>query len=156
MIPNPNQIFERYERGEIEREEMQALMALHARELISEMEEDHSNPAAALLEYLLSKRATSRLVRKHGGRLIREIFHALSVVPDFPPARILWNAMHPDVPLHCFLRIRREPVFRLTAVERKGDKVEVEVQHGAAAKGKAEVRKFTLARSTDWILRVVE
>ena len=40
MIPTPNEIFARYERGEIERDEMQALMALNARELIAEMEEN--------------------------------------------------------------------------------------------------------------------
>jgi len=41
MTPTPNQLFALYERGEIEREELHALMAVHARELISEMEEDY-------------------------------------------------------------------------------------------------------------------
>ncbi len=156
MLPTPNEIFARYERGEIERDEMQALMALNARELIAEMEEDHQNPAAALMEYLLARRAVSKLVRKHGGRVLREVFHALSEVPDFPPARLLWNALHPDVPLHCFVRIRRAPVFRVVSLERRGETVLLEVQHGSAEKGKATERKFTLRRGPDWKLRVVE
>ena len=112
MIPTPNEIFARYERGEIERDEMQALMALNARELIAEMEEDRQNPAVALMEYLLSRRAVSRLVRQHGGRVLREVFHALSLVPDFPAARLLWNALHRaarrNVPGGGAARFRRE------------------------------------------------
>jgi len=156
MIPTPTEIFALYERGEIEREEMQALMALNARELIAEMEEDRLNPAAALMEYLLSRRAVSRLVRKNGGRLLREIFHALSLVPGFPPARLLWNASHPDVPLHCFVRIRREPIFRVDLIEQKGESTFVEVRYGSAEKGKATRQRFTLKRGADWKLRVVE
>ncbi len=154
MIPTPTEIFARYERGEIERDELQALMALNARELIAEMEEDHLNPAAALMEYLLCRRAAARLVRKHGGRLLREILHALSLVPDFPPARRLWNASHPDVPLHCFLRMKKEPVFRVESIRPKGGDVEVDVACGSAEKGKAAKRTFTLKRGTDWKLRV--
>jgi hypothetical protein len=153
MIPTPSEIFSRYERGEIEREEMQALMALNARELIAEMEEDHLNPAAALVEYLLCRRAAARLVRNHGGRLLREILYALSLVPDFPPARFLWNASHPDVPLHCFFRMRKEPVFRLNSIRGKDGTVEVEVAYGSAEKGKATKRIFTLKRGADWKLR---
>ena len=52
MIPTPSQIFDRFERGEIEREELHALMAFHAHELIQEMEEDYQNPAAAWIESL--------------------------------------------------------------------------------------------------------
>ncbi|RYD32184.1 MAG: hypothetical protein EOP87_13290 [Verrucomicrobiaceae bacterium] len=155
MIPSPSEIFAQYERGEIEREEMQALMALNARELIAEMEEDHLNPAAALVEYLLCRRAAARLVRQHGGRLIREVLHALSLVPGFPPARRLWNASHPDVPLHCFLRLQKEPVFRLDSIRTKGGDVEVEVRYGSAEKNRAEKRAFTLQRGADWKLRVV-
>lgn len=156
MIPTPTEIFALYERGEIEREEMQSLMALNARELIAEMEEDRLNPAAALMEYLLSRRAASRLVRKHGGRLLREVLHALSLVPDFPPARFLWNATHPDVPLHCFLRMRKEPVFRVEALGTKGELISVEVHYGSAEKGRATMRIFTLKRGPDWKLRVVK
>lgn len=155
MIPTPHEIFARFERGEIEREEMQALMALHARELIREMEEDHRNPVEALIEGLLARRAAAKLVRRHGGRLLREVFHALSQVPDFPPSRILWNALHPDVPLHCFLRIRREPVFRVARLERTADGFLVEVHHGRAKRGETSIQQFELRREPGWNLTVL-
>ncbi len=156
MIPTPIEIFRRFERGEIERDEMQALMALNARELIAEMEQDRLNPAAALLELLLCRRAASKWVRRLGGRLVRDILQALANADDFPPARLLWNASHSDVPLHCFFRIRREPVFYLSSVERQAGQILVETRHGASGKVKQEIRTFVLKREADWILRVAE
>jgi len=156
MLPTPSEIFARFERGEIERDEVHALMALHARELITEMEEDYQHPAAALIENLRTRRLAARLVRRHGGRLLREVLTALSEVADFPPARRLWNAPHPDVPLHCFLRIAREPVFRILTIHAVGTDLEVAVEHGAAGRGKATPRRFTLRRNADWHLKVVE
>lgn len=153
MLPTPQELFARFERGEIERDELQALMAMHARELIAEMEDDHRNPAAALLESLLAKRAMGRLVRRHGGRFMREVLVALSGVDGFAPARYLWNAAHPDVPLHCFLRMRREPVLRLTAVERGPEESRVVVEHGAAGRGAAQRSRFVLRRDPQWRLR---
>lgn len=155
MIPTPSQIFASFERGEIERDEMHALMALHARELIKEMEEDYQNPAAALIESLLARRSAGRLVRRHSGRLFREILTALGEVEDFPPARYLWNASHPDIPLHCFLRMRREPVFRISSIKPRGDEFEVEVEYGTAGRGKAQKRTFLLKRDDLFKLRVV-
>ncbi len=156
MIPTPAQLFALFERGEIERDELQALMALHARELIQEMEEDYQNPAAAWMESLLARRAASRLVRRHGERLLRELLGALAEVADFPPARHLWNAAHPDVPLHCFLRIRREPVFRVLNIDSKPGEITVFIEHGDAAKGKGTRRSFLLKRDGLWKLRAVE
>lgn len=153
MLPPPNHIIASYERGEIERDEMHALMALHARELIKEMEEDYQNPAAAWIESLLARRAAGRLVRSHGARLFREVLGALADIPDFPPVRHLWNAAHPDVPLHCFLRIRREPVFRILHMEVKSGDVHVMIEHGGNAKGKASRRSFILRRDELWKLR---
>jgi hypothetical protein len=154
MLPTPSEIFARFERGEIERDEVHALMALHARELITEMEEDYQHPAAALIENLRARRLAARLVRRHGGRLLREVLIALSEVPDFPPARRLWNAPHPDVPLYCFLRIAREPVFRILSILSSGTDLEVTVEHGAAGRGKATPRLFMLRRDADWRLKV--
>lgn len=152
MIPTPRQIFASFERGEIERAELHALMALHARELIEEMEEDQMNPAAAWIEGLLARRASKRLTRLHGGRVLREVLIALSNVPDFPPAGYLWNAVHPDVPLYCFFRMRREPVFRILSVEAKAGGFRVLVEHGAAAKGKGARCGFLLKRDEKWQL----
>jgi hypothetical protein len=154
MLPTPSQIFARFENGEIERDELQSLMAAHARELIAEMEEDRQNPAAAWIESLRARRAAGQLIRRHGSRLIREILMALADLPDFPPARYLWNADHPDVPLYCFLRMRREPVFRIVSMVRRADGIDLSVEHGSASRGKATRQHFTFKRDAQWRLRV--
>jgi hypothetical protein len=154
MIPSPKQLFEMFERGEIERDELQALMAAHARVLIVEMEEDHQNPAAAWIESLLARQAAGRLVRRHGGRLVREVLVALSEMADFAPTSYLWNADHPDVPLHCFLRIRREPVFRILQLTRRDEVIEVKVEYGNARRGSGIRETFILRRDERWKLRV--
>lgn len=155
MLPPPNRIFERFERGELERDEFQALMALHQRELIGEIEEERQHPAAAVLERLLSLRAARRLEKRHGARLVREVLAALAEVDGFPAARWLWNALHPDVPLYCFLRMRREPVFRVISLERDGERVVARVEYGAPGAEKPERREFELKRDDKWRLRVV-
>ena len=155
MIPTPKQLFALFERGEIERDELQALMAVHAKELIAEMEDDYQNPAAAWIESLLARRAAGRLVRKHGSRLLREVLIALAELEDFPPSRKLWNAAHPDVPLHCFLRIRREPVFRIVSIERRSEVFDVVTEHGEAGRGRATRTLFVLKRDASWHLKAV-
>ena len=149
----PAELFARFERGEIDRAELHGLLALNARELIEEMEQDYQNPAAALLEYLLARRALSRLARRHGPRTIREVLIALSQLPEFPPARYLWNAAHPDVPLHCFLRMRREPVFRIRQLRPNGERgFVVTCEFGPAGRGLATVQSITLTRDSNWRL----
>lgn len=138
----------------MERDELHALMALHSRELIAEMEDDHRNPAAAWLETLLARRSAGRLVRRHGSRLLREILLALADIPEFPAVRHLWNASHPDVPLHCFLRMRREPVFRILSIDTAGGEARVTIEYGEAARGKGTRRLFVLRRDPQWKLRV--
>lgn len=152
MLPTPSQIIASFERGEIERDELHAMMALHARELIREMEEDYQNPAAAWIESLLARRATGRLVRRHGARVVREVLVAIAEVPDFPPARYLWNAGHADVPLHCFFRMRRDPVFRILSLEMKSGEIRVMVEYGDAAKNKHR-KTLLLNRDEEWKLR---
>ncbi len=152
MIPTPSELFARFERGEIEREELHAMMAVHARELITEMEDDWLNPAAAWIERLLARQAAGRLTRRHGAGLLREVLAALAELPDFPPAKYLWNATHPDVPLHCFLRMRREPVFRITDFRQREGFIELATEHGSARRGLATRRKFTLRRNAKWHL----
>jgi hypothetical protein len=153
MIPTPSQLAVLLERGEIERGEFQAMMAVHARVLISEIEEDYQNPAAAWIENLRARQAAGRLVRRHGSRLLRELLVALSDVPDFPPAGYLWNAGHPDIPLHCFLRIRRVPVFRILHLDHRSDSIELLVEHGEAGRGRGTRRMFVLKRDDHWRLR---
>ncbi len=155
MIPTPRQIFANFEKGEIDRDELHTLMALHARELIEEMEEDYQNPAAAWIESLLARRAASRLVRQHGSRLLREVLVALGEIPDFPPVRHLWNAAHPDIPLRCFLRMRREPVFRILSLDTLSGEIRVVIEHGQTTKGKGTRRTFLMKRDAQWKFRVV-
>lgn len=152
MLPTPSQIIASFERGEIERDELHAMMALHARELIREMEEDYQNPAAAWIESLLARRAIGTLVRRHGARVVREVLVAIADVPDFPPARYLWNAGHADVPLHCFFRMRRDPVFRILSLEMKSGEIRVMVEYGDAAK-KKQRKTLLLNRDEEWKLR---
>ena len=153
MLPTPSQLAAQFERGELERDEFHALMAMHARELIAEIEEDYQNPAAAWIESLLARQAAGRLIRRHGSRLLREVLVALAEVRDFPPARYLWNAAHPDVPLHCFLRIRRVPVFRILQFDHRSNSIEVLIEHGEAGRGRGTRQLFHLKRDDQWHLR---
>lgn len=143
-----------FERGEIERTELQTLMAVHARELITEMEEDCRNPAAAWIESLLARQAAGCLARRHGQRLVREVLVALAAVKDFPPARFLWNADHPDVPLHCFMRMRREPVFRILQLIPRDELLVLNVEYGDSKRGRGTREILTLRRDAQWRLRV--
>lgn len=133
--PTPPQIFEEFESQRITREQLHAALRWHHLDLIDEVVEAHENPLATFWEGLLAKRAAARWSGRHGHWRIRHIFHALSHVPDFPPAQGLWNALHPDVPLHCFFRLRRAPVFRLLKVQVRHGLIEVHVEHGSKADG---------------------
>ena len=98
--------------GQMTRDEFREAMKLHALEIIDEMEEDHLNPVAALLEQVTSRRAASRLLKKNSESLVREVLLTLSEVEDFPPARWLWNAAHPHIPLHAFSAAKECPFSR--------------------------------------------
>lgn len=149
MLQTPRQLAARFERGEIDRTEFQSLMAIHARELIAEIEEEHQNPLAAWIESRLAKAAAKRLLRKHSEFRIREILTALSEAPGFPLAKYLWNAPHPDVPLHCFFRIRREPLFQILSIREEADVTEIHVE----ILRPRNRSRITLRRDPDWQLR---
>ena len=125
MLETPRQLVTRFERGEIDRMEFQALMAIHQRELIKEIDEDHRNPLEAWLESRFARLSVRKLLKKHTAFQIREVLAALSEADGFPLAKYIWNAAHPDVPLHCFFRIRREPVFQILAMRSEGNTVVV-------------------------------
>ena len=145
----PSQLFRQFESGRITREELHAAMAEHAKDLIEDMEEAKQNPLAAYVDKIVSKQAAGKLARRYGEALVREAFAALSEIPDFPPAMLLWNATHRDVPLYCFLRPRREPVFRVLSLEAIGRRVEISIEHGPAKRGDAIRESFTLRRHSD-------
>ena len=129
--PTPPQLFRQFENGEISREELHASLALHARSLIAEMVEEKKNPKSSYLERLRNFAAARRLASKHGAPRVREILGALGAIDGFPPAQILWNASHTDVPLHCFFRSKAEPVFRITRLEVQPMLVSIDVEYGA-------------------------
>jgi hypothetical protein len=149
MLETPRQLAARFERGEIDRSEFQALMAIHARELIEEIEEEYQNPIAAWLESRLAKSSVKKLLRKHTPFQIREILVALSESPGFPLAKYLWNAPHPDVPLHCFFRIRKEPVFQILSIRSEGGETKIHVE---ILRPRNRTR-ITLSRDSAWQLR---
>ncbi len=132
-LPTPPELFRRYESGELSREQFHAAMAMHARELIDEMVEARRNPVTAYIEQLRNRTAAARLARRHGAALVREILAALGTIPDFPPAQLLWNAPHREVPLHCFFRTKHEPLFRVLKLHIVAGKVRVLVEYGESA-----------------------
>jgi hypothetical protein len=149
MLETPRQLAARFERGEIDRTEFQSQMAIHARDLIAEIEEDHQNPLAAWIESRLAKATVNRLRRKHTDFRLREILTALSESPAFPLANYLWNAPHRDVPLHCFFRIRREPIFQILSIREEADMTEIQLE---IFRPRNRTR-IVLRRDSDWRLR---
>lgn len=118
-------------------------MALHARGLIAEMETERKNPKTSYLERLRNFAAARKLVKKCGAARLREILATMGQIEGFPPAQILWNAGHADVPLHCFFRSRIEPVFRIVRLEVAAMKVEIDVEYGPHEKS-ATIRESIL------------
>ena len=135
-----------FEEGELTREQLHAAMALHAEGLVEEMVEARRNPVLAYYESALSRRAAARLERQYGECFLREVLRALSRVPGFPMANLLWNAGHRDVPLHCFFRMRSEPVFRLVAIAMEPWRVRVTVEYGKPGRRQCRREEIELQR----------
>lgn len=144
--PTPRRLFRMLDSREITPEEFREAMAHHVKGLIAEMEEVHQNPVAAWVETLRNRRAASRLAGEHGEFLVREVLVALSDVPDFPLANWLWDADQPTVPLHCFLRSRREPVFRVLKISSAPFILSVTVEHGGIRRGESVRERFGFGR----------
>jgi len=145
MLRTPPQLFDDFEAGLLTREQLHAALAFHARNLIEEVVEARENPIAAWWEGVLARKTAGRLAARHGERRLRAIFAALAEVPDFQPAQWLWNAHHPDVPLFCFLRLRREPVFRLIRIANEAGAVTVTVEYGDSDPRRVSRETLTLA-----------
>lgn len=146
LPPTPRQLFRLLDSGAISRAEFREAMAHHARSLIEEMEEVRRHPLAAWVDGLLNRRAAARLARRHGEALVRELLVALSDVPGFPLANWLWNADQPTVPLHCFVRSRSEPVFRVLKIVSAPFVLTMTLEHGSARRGGATREQFTFGR----------
>lgn len=132
--------------GELSRDEFREAMRHHAEFIIEEMVEAHDNSLAAWIEMLRNRRIANRLTRQHGERLVRDIFTALSEVPEFPLANWLWNADRPELPLYCFLRSRNEPLFKVLSIVSAPFLLTIDVEYGKAGKGQAMKERFTLDR----------
>ncbi len=155
-FPTPPELFRQFDRGEISREELQATIALHARGLIAEMEEVRKNPMSAYMERLRNRAVVRRFAKKHGTALLREVLVELGKIADFPPAQILWNAGHLDMPLHCFFRTRHEPVFRITKMNVSSMKIRVEIEYGAHKSKKTTRETILLQRDCRMNLELEE
>ena len=147
LLPTPTQLFRLFENGDITRAQLQAAMSMHQHHLMLEIAEARRNPLGAYLDDRLSKRAAIRLERRHGEGFVRQVLAALGEIPGFPPSNLLWNAGHRDVPLHCFLRVRREPVFRILRIDVEPVHVKVLLEHGAAPKRRTNREEVTLRRN---------
>ena len=104
---SPHRLLARYREGSITFEEWQEGMQKQCAMAIDEAEEDRANPKLAWMETIRCKNAARKLLRNNKDIEIREVFMALSLLEDFPPAVYLWNADDPKTPLHCLLREKR-------------------------------------------------
>ncbi len=155
-FPTPRTLIRQWQDGEIEREEMQRLMAQHQLALLDEAEQYHQNPIAGYIEGLLNKRAARRLMMQHSEAAIRELFMALSWLDDFPPSAFLWNADHWDLALHAFFRTKSEPVFRVREMMIKSSRAVILIEHGAAKKSKTQRERITFKRHWKGEMEVVK
>ena len=146
---------EQFEKGLIDRDELHAMMALHARALISEMELEWEYPLETRLEQWRNRHHASRLAAKHGEMRVREVFHALGELENFPPAALLWNAGHRHVPLHCFIRTKRAPLFRVKKMNSTAVSATIWVEYNEGEGRELVQEKFHLVRNRRWMLEVV-
>ena len=153
-VPSPQKLFRLLDAGQISREEFQRLMAVHARELIEEMEQSRKNPVMAWMHQLFNRREAARWSGGHGETLVREILLALADEESFPPSRWLWNASHPHVPLHVFFRAREMPRFRFVKLRASAQAVTVEIEHGGSDTAPPVREEFYLRRYRDMRLMV--
>ncbi len=128
--PNPKQLFRQFESGQISRDELQAQMGAHQRHIIEELEENRRNPVATLLEQMRNRRAANKLTKQHEEASVREVLSALADQLNFPPSNLLWNAEHREVPLFCFIRMKHEPVFRVTSLDIHPQVASIEIEYG--------------------------
>lgn len=134
-FPSPRALIRQWEQGEIQRETLHALMAQHQAAIIEEAEEERLNPFASYLDRMMNKRMAKKLITRYGEANIRELCFALSELSDFLPAAFLWNVNHWDLPLHCFIRHKREPIFRIQEVFIRSARAMMLIEHGSARKG---------------------
>jgi hypothetical protein len=144
-----------FERGLIDRAQLHALMAQHAQVLIEEMIYEREFPEESLWEQWRSRQHAKRWSAKHGEPRLRELLHALSEVEDFAPADLLWNAAHRHVPLYCFFRTKRAPIFRIQSLSTAAAKAEMVVEFSEGTSTTVVREKILLERDRRWIWQVI-
>lgn len=155
-VPTPPKLIEQFENGLIDRDELHAMMAIHAKALIAEMEIEWQFPLETRMEQWRNRHHASRLAAKHGERRVREVFQALGELENFPPAGLLWNASHTHIPLHCFLRTKRAPLFRVKKMNTSAVSATVWVEYNEDEGKQVVTEKFHLVRNRRWILELVK
>ena len=145
---SPPRLFKLYKAGNITRAQWLAGMKLHFLLALKEIQEDSSEPKRDKLETWRCKNAARRLLQEHTQAELREIFMILAELDDFPPSSYLWNADQLDVPLHCLLREKREPVLKFSKVQIQRLTAEIVIEYGAIKKKARIVEKISLRR--DW------
>lgn len=153
-VPTPQQLFRWLDSGRITREEFRTAMAVHTNEIIQEMEQAHANPLVAKFNELMNRREAWKWSRKHGELLMREILCALMDEERFAPARWLWNAAHPHIPLHCFFRTRGTPVLRFLEMKVQPQNVTILIEHGGSETLAPTREQFLLRRNRQRTLLV--
>ena len=153
-VPTPQQLFRWLDSGSITREEFRTAMAVHTNEIIQEMEQAHSNPLVAKFNELMNRREAWKWSRRHGELLMREILCALMDEERFTPARWLWNAAHPHIPLHCFFRTRGTPLLRFLEMTVQPQNVTVLIEHGGSETLPPTREQFFLRRNRQRTLLV--
>lgn len=156
FLAAPPVLIRQFERGLLTREQLHEKMAAHAKHLIEEMEQDHAYPLEGLVEQWRNRHHAARLIAKHGERPVREVFHVLSEIEDFFPASLLWNASHFHVPLHCFIRMQRAPLFRVKKMTSTATSVTIEIHYSRHANDMLQQETFHLVRNRRWLLEVVK
>lgn len=153
-VPTPQQLFRWLDSGRISREEFRTAMAVHAGEIIQEMEQAHANPLVAKFNELMNRREAWKWSRKYGEVVLREILCALMDEERFSPARWLWNAAHPHIPLHCFFRTRGTPVLRFLELTVRPQNATVLIEHGGTETLSPTRERFHLRRNRQRTLLV--
>jgi hypothetical protein len=148
----PRQLFRLYDRGEVNRQQLRDTLHSHAQLLIAEMVEAKAEPQASWIESMQNRLQATALVRKYGEPILREVFVALSEMPHFPAAHYLWNADHPTMPLDCFLRNRREPLFRVIKLQSAAFIVTLTIEHGTRKSPQRETLTLERDRSGQLIV----
>jgi hypothetical protein len=152
LVPPPI-LMQRFEQGRLSREELHAAMAEHSQVLIAEMTYEVENRQESWVERWRCRHHASRLANRHGESRMRDVLLALSLLPDFPPCNLLWNAAHTHVPLYCFFRLKRPPIFMIRMMRCINTFVEVEVEYSNDHEERIR-EKMTLERGRSWDFQI--